>query len=88
MESKIFPSNKCAFLTRCLPIELAQKQCWLAKIFLPRLPRMEEIQRMLRMQLGLFEKIDEFFSGKNLIFFKFAKGGKIAVECESTGIIS
>ena len=37
--------------------------------------------------LGLLEKIDAC-SGKRLIFFKFAKGGKIAVECGSNSIVS
>ena len=32
------------------------------------------------------EKIDEFFE-QNLNFFKFAKGGKFAVECVSNGTI-
>ena len=52
---------------------------------LPKLPIAETSQNLQK--VDLFEKINEFF-GKNLSFFKFAKAGKIAIECDSIGIIS
>ena len=50
------PHKQVRFFTRCLPIELAQKRCWLAWIFFAefarnaKLQRMQSKQRMRRMQ--------------------------------------
>ena len=99
MKAKSSSQTGLFFFTRCLPIELAQKRCWLVlnvKFYhqiVANLPQNAtgkvRILKTCKVRGFLvFGKMDVFFLKKILKFFKISKCGKLFPECILNGIIS